>query len=39
MIAFVEEMIARLFGKQQPQPIRVRADDDNPKDRIFKGRK
>ena len=39
MIAFLEEMMARLFGTTQKQPIRVRTDDDDPQDRIFKGRK
>ena len=39
MIAFLEEMIAKLFGQRQELPIRVRADEDRPQDRMFKGRK
>ena len=39
MIALLEEMIARLLGKRQEQPIRVRADDEQPLDRVFKGPK
>ena len=39
MIAYLEEMIARLFGTRQEQPIRVRADDAHPQDRQLKGRK
>lgn len=39
MIAFLEEMIARLFGQRQTQPIRVRADDDKSDEQMFKGRK
>ena len=39
MLKFLEEMIARLFGQRQEQPIRVRVEEGRPQDRIFKGRK
>jgi hypothetical protein len=39
MIGFLEEMIARLFGQRQTQPIRVRADDEKSDDQMLKGRK
>lgn len=39
MIALLEEMIARLFGKRQEQLIRVRADQKKPLDRLLKGPK
>tara|TARA_R110002110_G_scaffold88443_3_gene230308 strand:- start:182 stop:301 length:120 start_codon:yes stop_codon:yes gene_type:complete len=39
MIAYLEEMIARLFGARQEQPVRVRADDARPQDRQLRGRR
>jgi len=39
MIAFLEELMAKLFGALDEMPIRVRADEDTPNDRLMKGRK
>lgn len=39
MIDLLEEMIAKLFGQREQQPIRVRADDERPIDKQLKGRK
>ncbi len=40
MIAFLEEMMAKLFGQRQEQPVRVRVDEaKRPSDRMLKGRK
>ncbi len=37
MIALIEDILARLFGKPQELPIRVRVDE-NDKQNPFKGR-
>lgn len=39
MIAFLDELMAKLFGARDEMPIRVRADEDTPKDKLMKGRK
>ena len=39
MIALLEELMAKLFGTRDEMPIRVRADEDTPKDKLMKGRK
>jgi hypothetical protein len=39
MIAYLDEMFAKLFGQRQEQPIRVRADEESPRDKQLKGRK
>lgn len=39
MIGFLEELMAKLFGARDEMPIRVRADEDGPKDKLMKGRK
>ncbi len=39
MIAFLEEMIAKVFGVRQALPIRVPVDEGQPEDQMFKGRK
>ncbi len=39
MIDLLEEMIAKLFGQRQEQPIRVAADEERPVDKQLKGRK
>jgi hypothetical protein len=38
MIAFLEELMARLMGRQQEHPIPVRVEEDDSKD-PFGGRK
>lgn len=39
MIDLLEEMIAKLFGQRQAQPVRVRVDEERPIDKQLKGRK
>jgi hypothetical protein len=40
MIAFLEELMAKLFGAEETLPVRVRADEGaRPQDRQLKGRK
>lgn len=39
MMDFLEELIAKLFGQREQQPVRVRADDKRPQDKQLKGRK
>lgn len=40
MIAYLEELMARLFGQRESLPIRVRVDEDeSPRDKALKGRK
>lgn len=41
MMDLLEEMIAKLFGQKQEEPVRVRVDDERkrPIDRQLKGRK
>ena len=39
VIDLLEEMIAKLFGQRQAQPVRVRADEERPIDKQLKGRK
>lgn len=39
MIAFLEELMAKLFGARDNVAIPVRADEDRPKDKLMKGRK
>lgn len=39
MIAFLEELFARLLGARQQVPLRIRRDDPQPLDRQLKGRK
>lgn len=39
MIAFLEEVLSRLFGTRQQVPVRVRADRPHPQQRQLKGRK
>jgi hypothetical protein len=38
MIALIEDLLARLFGKHQEMPIRVRVDEGD-KQNPFEGRK
>jgi hypothetical protein len=39
MIAFLEEVLARLFGTRQELPVRVRANRPHPQQRQLKGPK
>ena len=39
MIAYLDELFAKLFGQRESLPIRVRADEQDPRDRQLKGRK
>ena len=39
MIAFLEEMIAKLFGQRVAEPVPVRKDPERPIDRQLKGRR
>jgi len=39
MIAYLDELFAKLFGQSESLPIRVRADEQDPRDRQLKGRK
>ena len=39
MIAYLEEMLTRLFGARDVIALRVRADEETAKSRLMKGRK
>jgi hypothetical protein len=39
MIAYLDELFAKLFGQRESLPIRVRADEESPRDKQLKGRK
>lgn len=39
MMDILEELLAKLFGAKQEQPIPVRVDDRRPQDKQLKGRK
>lgn len=39
MMDFLEELIAKLFGHRQKEPVRVRAEKPRPQDKQLQGRK
>ena len=39
MIAYIEELLAKLFGARDNVAIPVRAEDETPKGKLMKGRK
>ncbi|MEP5732502.1 MAG: hypothetical protein ABJL67_24390 [Sulfitobacter sp.] len=39
VIAILEELLAKLFGTRDALPVRVRVDEETPKDKLMKGRK